>query len=424
MVERLEVYKCPNCGGALHYDPKQQGYACESCGSLLDIRRYRPKATTLHDFVCSECGAELVSAEETASFPCPYCGNNEVLPTFFEGEFKPDFIVPFKLGLEEAKHRYDLFTDTKDYLPKGFKERSSVVSTEGTYVPFWLFSGSIDFDFTFTASWQPDDDRGNYLIRRAGTASYKRVPADASVHMPNDMMDSLQPYRYNGLQPFTTKCMPGFVAERYTEGYEKSWERVEEQVTKGLVEMVEPSGADGENYRDISISDQEKGREQVLLPVWLFVVEYNGERYLAGVNGQTGAVALNYPIDDGKITAHVAKTGGKWAVACSLVAAFCVPLFIAAGMSKNSGNINLDVLPAVVAVAVIVGAAIGMALGMQHAAEEVRKGMRNVHEAESARRYINKKDIVYTSKFRQRSMFKSDRRLTDEDENDLESLQG
>ena len=39
----------------------------------------------------------------------------------------------------------------------------------------------------------------------------------------------------------------------------------------------------------------------MLYPVWLFTHEYGGERRLVGVNGQTGVVAANYPVDTRKV---------------------------------------------------------------------------------------------------------------------------
>ncbi len=288
MSDKLIAYKCPSCGGVLSYDPKWSQYKCASCGSLFDVEGFRPKTSMgLHGFACTECGAELVGPDEAASFACPYCGNNEVAPSRFEGEFAPDYVIPFKLGLDEAKAKYKAYAESKEYLPDGFNERMRIVSVEGVYVPFWLFSGLVTFRLLYKFEYGS--------LTRAGTGEFARAPVDASVRMPNDMMDSLQPYDYGELRPFALDCMPGFVAERYTEDHDKSWTRVNKQVEQGIREVICPSDAYFLNGRsEASISDN--GVEQALLPVWLFVVEFDGKKYLAGVNEQTGSVATNFPI--------------------------------------------------------------------------------------------------------------------------------
>lgn len=74
--------------------------------------------------------------------------------------------------------------------------------------------------------------------------------------------------------------------------------------------------------------------EQALLPVWVLVVSYKGEKYLAGVNGQTGKVAVNLPIDERKQNAEKARrmvVGGLRGLGAALVVfAFFVGMFMLA----------------------------------------------------------------------------------------------
>ena len=153
-TERVKVYKCPSCAGVLSYEPAKEQFACASCGSSYPLDRVIPKTVRqLHGFTYPECGAELISDDEVASFPCPYCGNNEVMASKFDGVFEPDFIIPFAVDREDAIRRFGNFAKSMEYVPKDFPERFRIVSIEGTYVPFWLFSGRTDFDIRMTIHW-------------------------------------------------------------------------------------------------------------------------------------------------------------------------------------------------------------------------------------------------------------------------------
>ncbi len=310
MATTVEVYKCTNCGGVLSYDPEWQQYGCASCGSFFDIEQFRPKTTQqLLGFTCSECGAELIVTKETASFSCPYCSNNEIVPSRFEGKFSPDSVIPFKIDKEEALRRWREHALEKPWLPDDYFIHGSLASAEGVYVPFWLFSGAVDYGLTFKYIIEDENGCTTILKRRNGSFSYRRIPADASVRMPNNMMDSLMRYKLEELQPFTTDCMPGFIAERYTESRQDSWKRIVKLIGIETCAFAESHGT-GESYpngtcvsRDVDITGPETGGvvEHVLYPVWLFSYEYGGERRLVGVNGQTGIVAANYPVDKGKV---------------------------------------------------------------------------------------------------------------------------
>lgn len=41
-------------------------------------------------------------------------------------------------------------------------------------------------------------------MRRAGSISFEKIPVDASSKMPDDYMDSIEPFNYADLKPFST----------------------------------------------------------------------------------------------------------------------------------------------------------------------------------------------------------------------------
>ncbi len=435
MSSTVEVYKCPNCGGVLSYDIEWHQYGCASCGAFFDIEQFRPKkARSLHGFTCPECGAECVVAEEIASASCPYCGNNEIMPSRFEGVFSPDSIIPFKIDMEEARRRCKEHAREKQYLPDDYFKRAKEVSAEGVYVPFWLFSGTVAFDATYSFAVDGNDYHEDWLWYRAGVFEYVRIPADASVRMPNKMMDSMAPYRFEDLQPFTTDIMPGFVAERYTESSEKSWNRTEDFLERGAQALTiyprtssNPKergyakfASSGGDLKCIHCSAKIEGPdnggrvEQALFPVWLFVVEYEGKRQLVGVNGQTGAVATNYPFDKKKFGKINRSHSRKMLIRVVLAFAFVAAALL---VWCNLGNFLAAVILGLLGFlclgsAIRISATSGVDVSDY---EDASATMDNVHEHNSIMRFINMKTFDFTSDFCLRDSGNTDRRLTESD---------
>lgn len=50
------------------------------------------------------------------------------------------------------------------------------------------------------------------MVRRAGTVKFEKIPVDASSKMPDENMDSIEPFDYKELKAFSNAYLPGFLA--------------------------------------------------------------------------------------------------------------------------------------------------------------------------------------------------------------------
>lgn len=401
---KLKVYKCPSCSGAVRYDAHSGQLVCRWCGNGYAAGQLEAKevSSELQGYECPECGAELMMDDFLTSVTCPYCGNNQVAPRRYAGDYKPDFIIPFKVTKRRALECYEAMLAEKDYLPDDYGAESQVVSVQGTYVPFWLHDGTVDFDFT----WHCDDGGGKYQQschqRRAGSYAFARVPADASERMRDDMMDSVEPYDYSELVPYSPDYLPGFLAERPTVQRDQVAERIDRRVKNSAMHAAEQTIE--AKWRNRFVNDkrsraavQRQGGELALLPVWLIVVRYHDKKYLVGVNGQTGKVAVNLPIDPGK----QAKTTRKATVSDILMTLSVIAFVILAGVvigfvqGDFSGEVNWGALDAgtitvftIVALAFLLMIVLFAAGAYIRAKRKVHGSMRNVAEALDADEFV------------------------------------
>lgn len=332
-MSQLLEYKCPNCGGAIQFDSAAQKMKCPYCGTELDVESLKsydeelknakpdnlnwsaPSGSTWQEgeeegvsvFSCQSCGGEIVGDENTAASSCPFCGNPVIMTGRLSGSLRPDCVIPFKLDKEAAKAALNGHFKGKLLLPRIFKEQNHIDEIRGIYVPFWLFDANADADMRFRATktsfWS--DSRYNYtrtsyfLVSRSGSLGFERVPVDGSTKMPDDLMESIEPYRYADAVDFQTAYLSGYLADKYDVDAEHSVDRANERVRKSTEQAIAATvrGYDMVRPESGSVRLTESAVRYALLPVWVLNTTWNGGRYLFAMNGQTGKFVGNLPTD-------------------------------------------------------------------------------------------------------------------------------
>ena len=342
MPEQLTNYQCPNCNGPLRFDPVSSKLKCDSCGSTFTVDEIdkvffeknqeaisvdaekkqqenaellqwnEEEAKNMRAYNCPSCGAQLISDANTAATRCPYCGNPTVVPAQFEGSLKPDYVIPFKLIKEDAVKELKNFYKGKPFLPKAFTESNHIEEIKGVYVPFWLYDGTVDAHLrgsaTTSSSYETDDEivttTRHFRIERDGTVEFQKVPADGSSKMPDDFMDSIEPFDYKDLVPFQMSYLPGYLADKYDVSIEEDAERVNQRIKNTTISLLEETVTGYQTY----VSDKTNTTitpatvHYAFLPVWLLSTQYQGKNYLFAMNGQTGKmIGDDLPIDKTKM---------------------------------------------------------------------------------------------------------------------------
>jgi len=259
---------------------------------------------------CPSCGAQLICEESTAAASCPYCGNPTVVPGQFSGALRPDFIVPFKLSKEEAVKALKSHYKGKFFLPKSFISENHVQEIRGIYVPFWMFDGEAEGDAHYEATRSRTYRSGDYEITetkhydvyRAGTVTFEKVPVDASSKMPDGHMDSIEPYDYKELKPFSTAYLPGFLADKFDVTVEQSRQRADQRCEGTLASALRGTVKryDLCILRDSSVHLRRGKVHYALMPVWMLNTKWHGKDFIFAMNGQTGKLVGDLPVSWGK----------------------------------------------------------------------------------------------------------------------------
>ena len=367
MATQITNYQCPACTGPLHFVGESGRLECDYCGSSFDIAEieafYAEKeakaaeaaqkqaeteaaqksaeaeeqqtaadgydwdasglsedwgadAADMKAYCCPSCGAELLCDATTAATSCPYCGNPSVIPGQFTGILKPDFVLPFKLSKEDAIKALKKHYLKKPLLPSTFSKANHMEEIKGVYVPFWMYdgeaSGSAQFHATQVHTYTSGDyeitETSHYDVRRAGSIAFEKIPVDASSKMPDDHMDSIEPYDYKGLKSFSTAYLPGFLADKYDVSVEESRERADQRC-EGTLDAALRSSVKGYDTctRLTGSTDLARGKvHYALMPVWMLNTKWQGKDFLFAMNGQTGKLVGDLPVDKRKVAAWFA----------------------------------------------------------------------------------------------------------------------
>ena len=329
----LQEYKCPCCGGSVAFDSESQMLKCPYCdtefkvddlkayGEALDSDREdsmewedhkekqweQGEETTLRSYICRSCGGEIVCDSTTAATSCPFCGNAVVMSENVSGMLKPDLVIPFKLTKEDAKAALLEHYEGKKLLPPVFREENHIENIKGVYVPVWLFDtesdGTVRYHATTVRSWSDYNyhytETCHFAVVRGGRLAFEAVPVDGSKKMPDDIMESIEPYDLGDAVDFNTAYLAGFFADKYDVGSKDSVARANERV-KASTENAFLSTVHG--YTTVfpehsSISFSGGKVRYALYPVWMLDTEWNGEHYKFAMNGQTGKFAGDLPVD-------------------------------------------------------------------------------------------------------------------------------
>ena len=323
------IFKCRNCGGNIVYSPEKKKMACPYCDSedSEEIKYVKWEQMT----ICPDCNGVIPVQEYTAATRCPYCDNYIVLDERVEGKFLPKLMIPFQLGKETIKQSLREKFKKNVFAPTDFLSEVRLETMEGNYVPFWFFDYDVNADYqgegrkvrTWTSGNMQYTETSYYDVRRNLDIHFKNIPVDASVPMPDAVMDLMEPYDYSQLTDFDPKYLSGFLAERYNMPASDLENRARIKMgedTKALVQQ-ELSGYNG--IREIHNSAGVLHEEQNygMLPVWKYLYTYKGQEYPFYINGQNGKIVGIAPLSSAKVWAYA---GTLWL--CLTIIGVCLGL--------------------------------------------------------------------------------------------------
>ncbi len=308
------MIRCPNCTAQLDYDVSSQQIHCDYCGSTFDPKEFQTEIKKSEEvevetyegmsYTCSQCGASLLTFDETAITFCSYCGSQAMIESKLIKKNNPKYIIPFKKTKEECISQYKKKINSSLFAPDYMKSDVVVDKFRGIYIPYCVYKLQSEKKSTNNGS-KYSHRRGDYIyyddytIRADIDAEYEGISYDMISNLYDEFSTAI-PHNFQESEEFNTNYLAGFYADTSDVNdyiYEdNATSIVTEDSTNHLRKCKEYSQYGcSKPTAYFNVVDKKMG----MFPLYFLAIRDKKEKYVnyAIVNGQTGKVVVDLPVD-------------------------------------------------------------------------------------------------------------------------------
>ena len=341
-ADKTLAYNCPNCGAELMFDAGKQKLCCEFCESQFTIEEIdktdsmqtaQAQAKNSDDYCekmleysCPNCGAEVITDEETAADICIYCHSPIVLNGKLSGQMMPDKIIPFKFTKEEAQKKFSEFAKKKWFAPKAFKSLEQAEKISGIYYPFWVTDADTDSSYNAKATrvrvWRMGNvqytETSKFNVERAGFIHFEDIVTSALSTGEKQVLEGILPYPSDSLVPFSMPYLSGFKAKKRDIERNALSEEVKKRMNDYATTLLKNTVGGYSTVKTTScvVRINKCHWEYSLMPIWMLNYVTPRKTYKYAMNGYTGKLYGEVPVSIGKALAFC---GAIFAVAAPLL---------------------------------------------------------------------------------------------------------
>ena len=307
------MIKCPNCAAELNFDVESQQVKCPYCKTEFNPKELNTKVEVAEEsndtytgksYICSQCGAKLLTFDETAITFCSYCGSQAMIESKMIEQNNPDYIIPFKKTKEECISAYKKMVSKSLFAPNYLKSDVTLSKFRGIYMPYVIYTLSHHGN-CINKGKKYSHRRGDYVYYNTYDIT-SDVDADyigLSYDLVSNYYDKYSfaiPFNFKQSEKFNANYLSGFYADTVNVGNDLYNGDAEMLVLRDTVSRMRKHhefsryGCSLPNVR-MKVNDKKTG----MYPVYFLAVRNKNNKYIhyAIVNGQTGKCVADIPVD-------------------------------------------------------------------------------------------------------------------------------
>lgn len=336
-------FKCPQCGANTAFSAADGGLTCSHCGYYeapdktvvgrraqkfeftVETMQQAAEApqdwdTNRKEMACQDCGALTSVPPENLTHTCPFCGSNKVIQREAPQDvLRPRYLIPFKLETTACANLARTWMGSSWMTPASLRSNAMLSNFTAIYLPYWTFGALTKADWRAEVGHDRVEyyyDRGERKQRtvtdwrwESGNVQLKiedLLVAGAS-RLSALLLDKIKNFEMSSLAPYEAKYLAGLQAQGYDIPLEKAWETGRQEMRERTRQacVAQASTSKVRNF-SMSLNFANEAWRYILLPVYLNTYHYEGKVFQIMVNGQTGAVSGQRPVDWNKIWLAVA----------------------------------------------------------------------------------------------------------------------
>ncbi len=327
-MAETRTMKCPNCGGAIVFDPGASQVRCEYCGKVFapedllrlsetafgagEVGAAAPIEEPKYGYNCNNCGASVWTDDTTLATYCFYCHSPVIVAPRMTRDFAPDGLVPFRVDKDEVVSAFVKWSRSRLFTPRDFGTKEHLEQLNGVYLPFWRADGSAKYRVKGEGINSSASRMGEYItttseiydIYREGVLEANHITSLANDKAAEQLVVGTNPFAKEAIMPFSPAYLQGFFAERNNITREQAAEAFVRKIQSDAGEVVNNS-VEG-HYDSTSTKAEFLPLEllnwQLLLhPFWLLTYRMNDTTFLYCMNGETGESFGELPVSKGRL---------------------------------------------------------------------------------------------------------------------------
>jgi ribosomal protein L37E len=377
-------FKCPQCGATTAYSVEDGGLTCTYCGyyeapqmATVGKRAAQFEFTVetmqraaqgwgveRKEISCQNCGATASLPVESLTFTCAFCGSNKVIQRQAPQDvLRPRYILPFKVQVEACAQIAREWLGSSWMTPANLRQISQIGKFTPIYLPYWTLDSTTHADWKAEVGHPKTEryyDNGEWKTRTVIEWRWESGHVDlviddlvvsGTTRLSRVLLDKVQDFNFNELADYDPKYLAGLQAQAYDVMLEQAWETGRGQMRE-KTRQVCLSKASTPQVRNFSMSLDfaNESWRYILAPIYISNYAYDGKTYQAMVNGQTGAIAGQRPVDWNKVWLVIAALLAPGAL-IGLLGLLTIPL---AGIGVVIGGFGFVLLVIGVIVSIII----------------------------------------------------------------------
>ena len=308
--------KCPHCGAEYEYDVSKKKVFCAYCGSEFNPQELKKEVKTAKKsedvisgktYSCTQCGATLMTFDETAVTFCSYCSSQNIVENEVIKEKAPEVIIPFAKTEEECINNYKKKISHFLFSPSYMKSDMVVKKFRGIYMPYAIYKLVHNGDCVNKGK-KYSHRSGDYVyyddydIHAVVDASYDGVSFDLLSKFYDDYSQSI-PFNSKEAVEFNPSYLAGFYADKGDVSDDTYYSDACTIATNDSTRFMNsqkifskygcPTPKVG-----FGVSD----KRYAMFPMYFAAIRSKDDKHIhyAAINGQTGKVAADMPISFAK----------------------------------------------------------------------------------------------------------------------------
>jgi hypothetical protein len=234
----------------------------------------------------------------------------------------PHVIAPARFKEEQALRRLRAWLGGGWFIPDDLKSLAQTSHLRAAYYPFWTFDGTLQMNWSCQVN--EGTSRNPHWVDRQGVEleMFDDVLVPGLRKMVARELSRVEPFRLKEMVEFKPEILAGWKALTYdlplADASLRARETVAHKLRRELYNRV-LLGFEKRQLRGGEVSWSGLTFKLALLPLWVGTYRYRGKTYRLLINGQTGKVGGEKPVDRIKVVAVILSAVATLAVFSLLV---------------------------------------------------------------------------------------------------------